>query len=201
MENLIVDLINRFTYLAVFILICIENIFPPIPSEIILTFAGFVSLTNDLNFIFMVISATLGSWIGAELLYLLGYYLQPEKFEKLLVRFKFDMKHIDSANKWFKKYGSLTVFLCRFIPIIRSLISIPAGMSKMKHLPFMIYTIVGSLIWNIVLIYIGYMLGENYYLIEVYMQEYKVIVFAILGLVAIVYLFIKIRMKRKNDRA
>lgn len=175
-------------------MICLENLFPPIPSEIILTFAGYLTIQYDSNVILMILSSTLGSWIGAEILYYLGYTLQPMKFERFLIKMRFDLKYIEKTNLWFNRYGIFTVFICRFIPIIRSLISIPAGMTKMKHLPFTIYTVLGSLIWNSILIYIGRILGKKYEMIAELMDKYSLLVL----LISIVFISIYILKKRKR---
>lgn len=193
MENTIVELIQNFSYFAVFFLIFIENLFPPIPSEIILSFAGFLVVSNDMNLYLMILSSTLGSYFGAEALYYLGYYLQPEKFQKYLMKFRFDLKSISNTQKWFNRYGNITVFICRFIPIVRSLISIPAGVTKMKHTPFVLYTILGSLIWNTILICIGMLLGKNYSLISHYMDQY-----AFLFIFFMIVIFILIKQKKNN---
>lgn len=194
MQIFLIETILKFSYFGVFLLICLENLFPPIPSEIILTFAGYLTIQYDSNINLMILSSTLGSWIGAEILYYLGYTLQPLKFEKFLIKMKFDLNYIEKTNIWFYRYGVFTVFVCRFIPIIRSLISIPAGMTKMKHLPFMIFTLLGSLIWNSILIYIGRLLGKNYELIAIIMDQYSIFVIILL----IVILSIVIIKKRKR---
>ena len=194
MKMILIETILNFSYFGVFLLICLENLFPPIPSEIILTFAGYLTVQYNSNIILMILSSTLGSWIGAEILYYLGHTLQPLKFEKFLNKMRFELKYIDKTNEWFHTYGSFTVFICRFIPIIRSLISIPAGMTKMKHLSFTLYTILGSLIWNSILIYIGRILGKNYELIANMMDQYSIF----LILIIIVLLIIYILKKRKR---
>ena len=194
MKMILIETILNFSYFGVFLLICLENLFPPIPSEIILTFAGYLTIQYDSNIFLMIFSSTFGSWIGAEILYYLGHTLQPLKFEKFLNKMRFELKYIDKTNEWFHTYGSFTVFICRFIPIIRSLISIPAGMTKMKHLSFTLYTILGSLIWTSILIYIGRTLGKNYELIANMMDQYSIF----LILIIIVLLIIYILKKRKR---
>ena len=198
METWIVEFIEQFGYLAVFLLIAVENIFPPIPSEIILTFAGFMITKSGLGFFGMAFSSTLGSYIGALVLYGLGYFLRPEKFERFLNLFKFNLEDVEKAQKWFTDTGSLTVFFCRFVPIIRSLISIPAGMSRMKMLPFSLYTVVGSLIWNCVLIYIGTILGDHYGLISGYMEQYGIVVGIVIVIIGAAWLTMKLMKKKKG---
>ena len=167
MQEFIINIMNSYGYIGVFLLILIENIFPPIPSELILLFGGFMTTYTKLNIIVMIISATLGSLIGALLLYKIGTIFDKEKL-KILISGKLgrvlNLKNsdIDNANKWFSNEGQKTVFFCRFIPLIRSIISIPAGMNKMKISKFITYTLLGSVIWNIVLIIIGHIVGRNW---------------------------------------
>ena len=134
MQEIIITLINKFGYLAISFLIALENIFPPIPSEIILTFSGFMTIHTKLNIIWVIISATIGSVVGAFILYKIGNILNKERMEKLIKSkvgkvLRLKKKDIEKADYWFDTKGSITVFFCRFIPIVRSLISIPAGMS------------------------------------------------------------------------
>ena len=167
MQEFIINIMNSYGYIGVFLLILIENIFPPIPSELILLFGGFMTTYTKLNIIVMIISATLGSLIGALLLYKIGTIFDKEKL-KILISGKLgkvlNLKNsdIDNANKWFTDEGQKTVFFCRFIPLIRSIISIPAGMNKMKISKFITYTLLGSVIWNLVLIMLGHIVGRNW---------------------------------------
>ena len=137
MQEFIIQIIENWGYLGVGLLIAIENIFPPIPSEVILAFGGFVTTKTALNVVGVIIAATLGSTIGAIVLYLIGKILNKERLERIIsgkigkvLRLK--KSDIEKADKWFDTKGQKTVFICRFIPIVRSLISIPAGMSEMK---------------------------------------------------------------------
>ena len=167
MQEFIINIMNSYGYIGVFLLILIENIFPPIPSELILLFGGFMTTYTKLNIIVMIISATLGSLIGALLLYKIGTIFDKEKL-KILISGKLgkvlNLKNsdIDNANKWFSNEGQKTVFFCRFIPLIRSIISIPAGINKMNISKFITYTLLGSVIWNLVLIIIGHIVGRNW---------------------------------------
>ena len=167
MQEFILTVMEQFGYLGVFLLIAIENIFPPIPSEVILLFGGFMTTYTNLSIPLMVIAATLGSLLGAIVLYYIGKILNKERLKKIVsgkigkvLRIKYE--DIDKADAWFDNKGNKTVFFCRFIPIVRSLISIPAGMSEMPMGKFLIYTITGSTIWNTVLIVIGSIVGENW---------------------------------------
>ena len=149
MQEIMLSIMEQFGYLGVFLLIAIENIFPPIPSEAVLLFGGFMTTYTGLNIVVMIIAATLGSLVGAIVLYYVGRILNKERLKKLvsgkvgkILRLK--TEDIDKADKWFDEKGNKTVFFCRFVPIVRSLISIPAGMSEMPMGKFLIYTISGS---------------------------------------------------------
>ena len=180
MESILLIFIEKYSYVSVFLLILIENIFPPIPSEIVLTFSGYIVSKYRLNIFLMIVSSTLGSIIGSEILYYLGKRINLEQLKMILKKFHFKIDKIDMSYHWFEKYGIFTVFICRFIPLIRSLISIPAGISKMNHIIFIIYTSLGSLIWNSVLTLFGYIFENNYHSIEVYLKQYTFIIILLL---------------------
>lgn len=167
MQEFIINIMNSYGYIGVFLLILLENIFPPIPSELILLFGGFMTTYTKLNIIGMIISSTLGSLIGALLLYKIGTIFSKEKLKILISGklgrvLKLKNSDIDNANKWFTNEGKKTVFLGRFIPLIRSIISIPAGINKMNISKFITYTLLGSVIWNLVLIILGHIVGRNW---------------------------------------
>ena len=167
MQEIILSIMEQFGYIGTFLLITIENVFPPIPSEIVLLFGGFMTTYTSLNLFLMIIAATLGSLLGAIILYYIGKILNKERLKKIISGKIGKILHlknedIDKADEWFDTKGNKTVFFCRFIPIVRSLISIPAGMSEMDMKKFIIYTTAGSLIWNSVLLYIGSKVGENW---------------------------------------
>ncbi|MCI7332771.1 MAG: DedA family protein [Mollicutes bacterium] len=167
MQEFIINIMNIYGYIGVFLLILLENIFPPIPSELILLFGGFMTTYTKLNIIGMIISSTLGSLIGALLLYKIGTIFSKEKLKILISGklgrvLKLKNSDIDNANKWFTNEGKKTVFFGRFIPLIRSIISIPAGINKMNISKFITYTLLGSVIWNLVLIILGHIVGKNW---------------------------------------
>lgn len=201
MENWLIEIINNFGYGGIFLLIALENIFPPVPSEVILTFGGFVTTTSDLTITGVVIASTLGSVIGAVVLYGLGLQIDVERMEKIVDRWghilRLTKKDIHKADAWFDKYGYWSVFFCRFVPLIRSLISIPAGMSNMKFVPFLIFTTAGTFIWNIVLVNLGAKVGASWEQIVHYMDIYSNIAYAgiaVLGIAFLVFFF-----KRKSS--
>ena len=190
MQEFVMSFMNHFGYFGVFLLIAIENIFPPIPSEVILLFGGFVTTYTKLNIILMTLFATLGSLVGAILLYYIGKIFNYEKLQKLvsgkigrILHLKKD--DITRADKWFNQKGNIAVFFCRFIPLVRSFISIPAGMNKMNIVKFIIYTTIGSLIWNFVLILLGAKTKENWTSILKLLNTYSIFIVIILLLLLI----------------
>ena len=198
MQNWILTIMSRFGYIGVAGLIGLENLFPPIPSEVILTFGGFMTTCTDLKFSGVVLAATAGSLFGAIILYGLGYILSYEKLCKILSGKTGKILHlypedIAKAVSWFDQKGNVTVFFCRFIPIVRSLISVPAGCAKMKMLPFLLLTTAGSFIWNTVLVWLGALAGESWSKIAGVMDTYSSIVLIVLVIVGIsvLYYFIK----------
>ncbi len=205
MQEFILSMMNQFGYLGVFLLIAIENIFPPIPSEVILLFGGFMTTYTKLNIIGMVIAATLGSVLGAIVLYYIGKIFNKERLKKILsgkigkiLRLK--NSDIDKADHWFDTKGNKTVFFCRFIPIVRSLISIPAGMSEMPITKFLVYTTVGSAIWNIVLVALGATVGENWKSILSIFDTYSHIALIVLIVIFVVGVFIFYKNRRKHTK-
>ena len=206
MENLVIEVMNNFGYLGIGLLILIENLFPPIPSELILTFGGFMTIDSNMTIVGVIIASTIGSLLGAIALYYIGKILNKERLIKVvkskygkLLRIK--PKDIESADKWFDTKGNKTVFFCRFVPVVRSLISIPAGMSEMPMLKFITYTLFGSLIWNTLLIYIGAFAGDKKdYILSIIDSASHIILLVIAVICCIfVYKFYKKRIKNNKD--
>ncbi|ELX6932808.1 DedA family protein [Listeria monocytogenes] len=205
METWITSIMADFGYIGIFVLIMVENLFPPIPSEIILTFGGFMTTVTSLNVVMVIIVATLGSVVGAILLYKVASYFGKERLTKIVLKYgrilRLKESDIERAENFFLKYGSWAVFLCRMIPLIRSLISIPAGMTKMKMSKFLILTTAGSLLWNTVLIGLGAMLGESWSEIVVFMDSFSTIIYSIIAILVVVVLgfFFRARFKKTLD--
>lgn len=193
---------SEFGYFGVLLLIMLENIFPPIPSEVILTFGGFMTTYSDMTAVGVVIFATVGSVLGAMILYSVGLFIDVSRLEKIVDRWggflRLTRKDIHKADLWFKKFGPWTVFFCRLVPLIRSLISIPAGMSKMNLPLFIVLTTLGSLIWNTFLVSVGVTVGDNWTSIITYMDVYSNIVYALLVLVGLAAVIWYMRFRRKR---
>jgi membrane protein DedA with SNARE-associated domain len=194
MQNFIIDIINTYGYIGIFLLIAIENIFPPIPSEVILLFGGFVTVYTNMNVWGVIVSATLGSVGGAIFLYEIGRKFTPDEVEKVSERGIFKLlrlkrEDLRNARRWFDKHDSKAVFICRFIPFMRSIISIPAGMARMKMNKFLLLTAIGTFIWNTVLVFLGRLAGDAWDRIVLYVDYYSMavagLIFLILGVVLI----------------
>ncbi|PNZ62682.1 alkaline phosphatase [Staphylococcus condimenti] len=193
---------EQFGYLGVALLIFLENLFPPIPSEIVLTFGGFLAGEHKLSFIGVVLSATTGSVAGAILLYGLGAWIGKkriyhftEKYGKYVYIKETD---IDRTVHWFDKYGHWTVFFCRFIPVLRCLISLPAGMTHMSFWTFVTYSAAGALIWNGIMIYLGKAVGNHWHSVLQYIDYYSKF-FIIILVIAVIFLIWKWWKRKKSD--
>ncbi len=206
MQNVILDMVNRFGYVGILILIAVENVFPPIPSEVILTFGGFLTTCTRLHPAGVILASTAGSLLGAVVLYGAGKLVSPESLGELLDSRPMKLLgfHAEDAWKtiaWFQKKGQRAVLFGRCIPIIRSLVSVPAGMARMEMPKFLIFTIVGSTVWNILLVGIGIAVGAAWEQAAGYVKVYADVVFLVLivgtGCFLAVYLYRKKHSQKK----
>ena len=198
----ILIIMAKFGYLGIIFAMFAENVFPPIPSELIMPAAGFAVARGDLNLILVILAGTLGSVLGALPLYYLGRLLNEDRlmiFTEKYGKYVFVKPNdIRSSSIWFDKHGNKAVFLGRMVPGIRSFISIPAGMSKMPILPFLAFTALGSSIWTSLLTVAGYYFGENYEVIETMLAPYSK-GFLLLAVVIIIAWFIKRRLSARHN--
>lgn len=204
MESWIIDIMNQFGYIGIVLLIMIENLFPPIPSEVILTFGGFMTTYTNLSVLGIIIASTVGAFLGAIILYYVGKLLSPERIEKILSGkigkiLHFKKSDVDKACVWFNKRGKSTVLFCRCIPILRSLISIPAGISKMNMSSFCLMTLIGTIVWNTVLVLLGVIVGSSWKNIVSGIDIYKNIILIALLIGAIIAAIIIIKKKKRNN--
>lgn len=191
MQDWIINVMNQFGYFGIAFLIAVENIFPPIPSEVILTFGGFMTTYSDFKAWEVIVFATIGSLIGAIILYSVGRLLSEEHLGKILDGrvgriLHFRKADLHRATSWFNRKGKITVLFCRCIPVLRSLISIPAGMAKMKIGLFLLYTTIGSLVWNTLLVHLGVAAGESWENIVTGTNTYATITIFILIIIAVI---------------
>jgi len=206
MQSTLIQFINDYGYLGIMLLIFVENIFPPIPSEVVLVFGGFLTTQSDLIVPLVILFATLGATLGAVALYALGRILNRERIKKIFSGKFGQAMHLNPndvtrAEAWFKRYEYKAVLICRCIPVVRSLISIPAGMSKMKFLPFISLTILGTLIWNTVLVFVGVLAGGAWETSLKYIGWYSTAAIVLLLIAAAVfcYVYLKKRFLTKDQ--
>lgn len=200
MNAWITDFINQFGYIAIALLIALENVFPPLPSEIILTMSGFMTTTTTLSIIGVISAATIGSLIGALILYAVGHQLTVARLTRLLDHrlFKALGFHHDDAQKavnWFNNHGTSGIFYGRCIPVIRSLISIPAGIAQTSLGKFCVLTVLGSALWNTILVVLGAWVGQSWNKIVIIFNEYTTIA---IGIMAVICLYFAYRWYRKR---
>jgi membrane protein DedA with SNARE-associated domain len=181
------------------LVVALENLFPPIPSEVILPLAGFTASRGGFTLLEAIFWTTAGSVLGAYVLYLLGAWLGRQRTRALIGKIPFvALEDVNKVEAWFLCHGYKAVFLGRLLPLFRSLVSIPAGIERMPVLPFLALTLAGSLVWNSVLVLTGYLLGENWPLVEEYAGMLQVLVIAGCAVLAGVFVVGKIRKARSR---
>lgn len=179
-----------------------ENLFPPIPSEVVLPLAGFTVAQGTLNPVSVFVWSVVGSVVGAYILYGLGAWLGAQRLRAIAERmWLVKGSDVDKALAWFDKYGRISVFVGRLIPGVRSLISIPAGLDRMNLVTFGLWTAFGSAIWNAILITLGYFLGDNWHVVEGYVNTYSNVVYLVVGLIIVGVLAFFIRRAMMDRQA
>lgn len=190
-------MMDKLGLLGVTLMMFLENVFPPIPSELIMPAAGFSAAMGQMHLIAVIFAGILGSVLGALPLYYLGTILDEKRLYHLAVKygkyFLIQPDDVTSAQRWFNKYGKSVVFFGRMIPAIRSLISIPAGMARMPMLPFLMLTTLGSAIWTTLLAYAGYVLGANYNTVSTFIEPISKIVVLLVLAITVIIVFIRIK--------
>lgn len=196
MFDSITDIVSQSGYLGIFLLMLAENVFPPIPSELIMPLAGFVAARGELNIVLVILAGTAGSVVGALPWYYAGALFGKDRLKWMASRMGRVMTvspaDIDMASSWFERHEGMAVFFGRLIPAIRTLISVPAGIVRMPMLPFLAYSTIGSLIWTTLLAITGYLLESQYEVVEGYVDPLsKAVVFTVIA----VYVYRFIRFK------
>jgi len=162
----VTDVVNTLGYVGVAFLVAVENVFPPIPSEVVLPLAGFVAGRGDANVVGMIVAATLGSLVGAWVLYGVSAAIGPVRLRRFIVRYgrwlTVQEHHLERAEAWFDRRSDAAVLLGRCVPLIRSIVSVPAGFRRMDIVRFSVLTAIGSAIWNTALIVAGFILGDRW---------------------------------------
>lgn len=202
MEEFWLEIVNDYGYWGIFLLIFIENIFPPIPSEAVLLFGGALTVNTKMNPIGVIVAATLGAGIGAVVLYWLGRFFKAQRLKEIFAGrfgklFHLKPEYVDKSVGWFEKYQSRAVLICRCVPLMRSLISIPAGIAAMEISEFLILTVIGSTVWNTLLVCLGVLFGTTWESIVPYFNQYTYLTIAVLGSAYLLYLIYREIKKRK----
>jgi len=200
--NIITSLVSSYGYLGIFVAAFAETIFPPIPSELIFPLAGFVGFNSNFTYVetfFMAASGALGATIGAVVIYFISLKIGRIAIIKIGKYVFVSEKKIESAERWFEKYGIYAVFLGRMAPGVRELISVPAGIARMPLAKFVTFTFFGSLVWSLILVFSGYFLGNSWSILSESLSKYFPIISAVTLLsIGIVILFYILYNKRKN---
>ncbi|MDY6449853.1 DedA family protein [Acinetobacter faecalis] len=197
----VISIMEQLGYLGIAILMFLDNVFPPIPSEIIMPSAGYTASQNQLLLVGVIIAGCIGSLLAAALLYWIGYKFKHETIFNFVDRYgKFlfiKSEDVKKSLSWFEKYGHRIVFFGRMIPAVRSLISIPAGMSRMPFWKFMFYSSLGTIIWTTFLACIGFYFGENQALMQ---KIFSQVGYFIIGIVLIIVAWIWYRRNQRKSR-
>lgn len=184
------------------LLVAIESLFPPIPSEIILPLAGFTASQGSFPLVGAIIATTVGSLVGALGLYFLGRYVGVARLRRWADKVPLmSSDDVDKAMVWFGKHDKVAVLTGRFVPIVRSLVSIPAGVERMNLGLFLLLTLLGSGLWNTLFITLGFLLGENWTVVEGFMGQYSRVILVIAVLALAVIIVLRIRRHRRENRA
>ncbi len=195
----LVNAISTIGYPGVFISVFLESFFAPIPSEIILPFSGFVASTGKMDLVFVIVIATVAAYLGSLPFYFIGKWGEKpvinfiNKYGKYLF---IQQKDVDKVFGAFDKYGKGVVFFGRLIPMIRTLISFPAGVAKMQFARFSMYTLFGSLTWNILLTYAGYQLGDHWSVVSKWIEKYQNVILVLIIIAVLLYIIRRIKSRR-----
>jgi len=198
LSDLIIELIRSFGYLAVFGLMFLESALIPVPSEVVMPFSGFVSQSGGLNFWMIVFWGTIGQLLGSIAIYLLGKFEGRhllEKYGKYLFIKKKDIHH---ADRLFEKHGDQIVFFGRLLPVVRTFISLPAGVANMSFTKFILYSFLGILPWTLLFAWLGVKMGENWIMIKPYFHILDIIIVVLLTIFVGYKLMGKISARKRN---
>ena len=199
LAGLAVDLMDKLGGPGAALLVGIDNIFPPMPSELVLPLAGFSASQGTMSLFMALFWTTLGSVVGALLTYWLGAWLGRERVRALIIRAPL-MKpsDFDRTERWFLRHGTKAVFFGRMVPLFRSLISLPAGVERMPMWQFLSLTTLGSLIWNSVFVVAGYLLGANWQVVDEYAGIFQKVVIVAVALAIVLFVVIRVRDRKRS---
>ena len=198
----IINIISSTGYVGIFILMAIESALIPLPSEVTMPFSGSLVALGRFNLILVAIAGALGNLAGSLAAYALGFWGQENVIRSVIKKYgKYVLiseHEFNRAEAWFRKYGEAIVFTSRLMPVVRTFISLPAGIAKMNLTRFILYTTIGSFIWSLLLTYIGMILGYNWKILEVYFRKFDLLIVFVLILTGVAYIFYKYRQIKKD---
>jgi len=202
-SSFILFVIAKIGYFGVFLLMLLQSFNVPIPSEITMPFAGFLASQKVFNFWLAVIAGACGNLAGALMSYKLAGVLFRNGLRErwAVLKFFINESHLELAQKWFARYGSFSIFFGRLLPVVSTFISFPAGLAKMNLFKFFSLTFLGSLIWSFVLVKLGFVLGENWRVLQIYFRKFDYVIIIIIGIIMIWWVVAKLRgISRKNTQ-
>jgi membrane protein DedA with SNARE-associated domain len=200
LANFFSNIIYEIGYVGVMVLMAMESMIFPVPSEAVMPFTGFLVYEEKFSWIGVFISSTLGSIIGSSISYLMGLYGGRAFILKYGKYFLLEKEHLEITEKFFSKYGEITILISRFIPVVRHLISIPAGMARMNFMKFIIFTTIGASAWNMFLAYVGYILKSNWKEIMKYSKVFDLIIILAIFLLSVYFLYKQLKKSKQKGK-
>jgi membrane protein DedA with SNARE-associated domain len=199
LAGLAVDLMEKLGGPGAALLVGIDNVFPPMPSELVLPLAGFAASQGTMSLFMALFWTTLGSVTGAVLTYWLGAWLGRDRVRSLIIRAPLmKASDFDRTEKWFQRHGTKAVFFGRMVPLFRSLISLPAGVERMPMWQFLSLTTLGSLIWNSGFVVAGYLLGANWQVVDEYAGIFQKVVIGAIAVAIVVFVWVRVRDRKRE---
>ncbi|MFG1880383.1 DedA family protein [Micromonospora sp. NPDC049102] len=196
----VASVIEAMGPVGVALLVALESIVPPIPSEIVLAMAGFLAHEGQFNVVLVVVAATVGSLVGALVLYWAGAAVGEERLKRWLDRVPLvDSDDLEKADRWFERHGRWAVLIGRVVPVVRSLVSVPAGANRMPLGEFVLLTTIGSGVWNALIVGSGYALGSRWQNVERYSDWFNYAIGAVFVVMVVAWVARKIRRRRQRD--
>jgi membrane protein DedA with SNARE-associated domain len=193
----ITGLISSWGYAGIFVTMMLESALIPIPSEVVIPFAGFLAYMGEMNIWLIVLVSSLANLTGSIIIYFVGMYLGRGFIERYGKYVLLNMEHLRMVENWFEKYGSLTVLFSRMLPLVRTVNALPAGIGKMNFPKFCIFTFIGSIPWNLALVLVGYKLKENWSILEKYSLYIDILAVFMVAAV-IFYIARRVRLSAKS---
>ena len=196
LEQILKNDIEQYRLLAIYVTMTLESACIPIPSEIVMPYAGHLVAKGKLGIMQAALVASLANLSGSWLAYTVGRYGGRAFIDRYGRYIFLSKKHLNDADHWFARRGEITVFLSRMLPAVRTFISLPAGIAKMDFFKFSIYSFLGSLPWNVALVYLGYIFTDKWDVLQKHLHDFNIIVFAFIGIIVALFFVVRIRKHR-----